>query len=254
MYSILKYIFLTATRDWLYVGLFLLLLAAFGISVVLAGTALVETNAMATSYIAGASRMILAIGMILFVCFHIRRSFDNKEVEFILSKSISRHKFIFAYLLGFSLVASIILALTIAPLFFIQLGGFGLFYWSLSLFLEIIILISFATLASLILRSAISAVLASLGFYIISRMMGFFVLTIKLPKSFADLSTADGIMKSLLKVLSVAFPRLDLFANSEWLIYGVTDFSNITLIIVQSLIYIPLMIFMSFYDFNNKQF
>jgi len=254
MYSIFKYIFLTAIRDWLYVGLFLLLLAAFGISIVLGGTALVERNPMTTSYIAGAGRMIFAIGMILFVCFHIRRSFDNKEVEFILSKSISRHKFIFAYLLGFSLVASIVLAIIIVPLFFIQSGGFGLFYWALSLFLEMIILISFATLASLILRSAISSVLASLGFYMISRMMGFFVLTIKLPESFRDLSTSDGVMKSLLKVLSVVFPRLDLFANSEWLVYGIVDFSNIKLIIIQSLIYIPLMIFMSFYDFNNKQF
>lgn len=254
MYSMLKYIFLTAIRDWLYVGLFLLLLAAFGISIVLGGTALVEQRPMTTAYIAGASRMIFAIGIVLFVCFHIRRSFDNKEVEFILSKSISRHKFIFAYLLGFSVVASIILAIIIVPLFFIQSGGIGLFYWALSLFLEMIILISFATLASLILRSAISAVLASLGFYMISRMMGFFVLTIKLPESVRDLSTSDGIMKSLLKALSVIFPRLDLFANSDWLVYGITDFYNIKLIIIQSLIYIPLMIFMSFYDFNNKQF
>ena len=84
--------------------------------------------------------------------------------------------------------------------------------------------------------------------------MGFFVLTIKLPESFRDLSTSDGVMKSSLKVLSVVFPRLDLFANSEWLVYGIVDFSNIKLIIIQSLIYIPLMIFMSFYDFNNKQF
>ncbi len=61
MKSILKYIMLTATRDRLYIGLFLTLMAAFSLSIFLGTTALVEKEEMATSYIAGSSRMILAI-------------------------------------------------------------------------------------------------------------------------------------------------------------------------------------------------
>lgn len=254
MNSILKYIILTAIRDRLYVGLFAILIAAFGISVFLGETALSERQQMTIVYIAGSCRMIFAIGMILFVCFHIRRSFDNKEVEFILSKSISRHKFIFTYLLGFVLVALMILVPIFIVMLIIVTNKIGLIFWALSILFEMLIIITFSILAALILKSAVSAVLASLGFYVISRMMGFFVLTIKIPESLADVNSVNRAMHTVLKILSFIFPRLDLFAKSDWLIYGISNYSSVMVVTIQSLIYIPLMISMAFYDFKRKQF
>lgn len=254
MKSILKYILLTAVRDRLYVGIFIILLAALGVSSIVGGTALVEQSEATMVYIAGSSRMIFIIGMILFVCFYVRRSFENREVEFVLSKPIARHNFILAYLLGFILVALLIIIPLVILLFFINANPLGLFYWGLSLLLESIIIIAFSLLAALILKSAVSAVMASLGFYVISRMMGFFVLTIKIPEQISDVATYDRFLKAVLKVISIVFPRLDLYGKSEWLIYGVINYSDIFIILGQSLIYIPLMIFMAFYDFNRKQF
>lgn len=254
MNPILKYILLTAIRDRLYVGLFIILIAAFGISAFLGETALTEKTQMAIAYTSGSCRMIFAVGMILFVCFHIRRSFDNKEVEFILSKAISRQKFIFNYLLGFILVALMILLPIIIVILIMGGSKSGLIFWALSLMFEMMIIITFSILAALILKSAVSAVLASLGFYIISRMMGFFVLTIKMPESVTDFNSLQRILSSFLKILSFIFPRLDLFTKSDWLIYGISDFSGIIIIGIQSLIYIPLLIFMAFFDFRRKQF
>jgi hypothetical protein len=254
MISILKYILLTAIRDRLYVGLFLTLLIAFGISFTLGSTTLTESSQTTIAYISGSSRMIFAIGIILFVSFYVRKSFDNREVEFILSKSISRHNFIVAYLLGFIIVSLLILLPLTIVLFFIGANKIGLIYWFLSIFFESLIIITFSLLAALVLSSAVSAVLASLGFYILSRMMGFFVLTVKIPDSISDVSTINLFLESTLKIISVAFPRLDLFTKSEWLIYGATNISEIYIIAAQSLIYIPLLTFMAFYDFNRKQF
>jgi ABC-type transport system involved in multi-copper enzyme maturation permease subunit len=255
MYSILKYILLTAVRDKLYVGLFIILLAAFGISSALGDSSLVESSQATIVYIAASSRMIFAVGMILFVCFYVRRSFENREVEFILSKSISRHNFIFAYLIGFILVALLIILPLTLLLLLLKTNKIGLFYWSLSLTFESLIIITFSLLAALILRSAVSSVLASLGFYVLSRMMGFFVLSIKIPQDASDFASTTRVMHVILKALSVIFPRLDLYCNSEWLIYGVsTDLTSVYIILAQSLIYIPLMMFMAFYDFNRKQF
>jgi ABC-type transport system involved in multi-copper enzyme maturation permease subunit len=254
MLSILKYILLTAIRDRLYVGLFVILLAAFGISCALGDASLVENSQATIAYIAGSSRMIFVIGMILFVCFYVRKSFENREVEFILSKPISRHRLIFAYLLGFVLVALLIIVPLAVLLFFMKANAIGLIYWSASLFFEALIIITFSLLAALILKSAVSAVLASIGFYILSRMMGFFVLTIKIPESASDFATTDRILHVVLKAISVVFPRLDLYSKSDWLIYGVSNFSDFYIVLGQSLIYIPLIIFMAFYDFNRKQF
>ena len=84
--------------------------------------------------------------------------------------------------------------------------------------------------------------------------MGFFVLTIQIPKNIYDFNTMDRFLKVTLKAISIVFPRLDLYGKSEWLIYGIVNSSDLYIILGQSLIYIPLMIFMAFYDFNRKQF
>jgi small neutral amino acid transporter SnatA (MarC family) len=94
--------------------------------------------------------------------------------------------------------------------------------------------------------------MASFGFYIISRLMGVFVLAINLPQ---DLTQAKNhFLDTSLKFLSALFPRLDLFGQSSWLTYGINDSSNLKIILLQSIIYIPLMIFMAFHDFKKKQF
>jgi len=251
---LIKYILLTAIRDRLYIGLFIALIAAFGISAILGSTSLVEANQMSIVYIAGSSRMIFVIGMILFTCFYVRRSFDNKEVEFILSKSISRHNFIFSYLIGFVLVSLLIFIPITIALLLAKANPIGLTFWLFSILCEILIIVSFGVLSSLILKNVISSILATLSFYILARMMAFFVLTIDLPDSYADFNSVQRFLKSSLKYLSFIFPRLDLFAKSDWLIYGINDYRGIIITTVQSLIYIPLMTFMSFFDFSKKQF
>ncbi|MBL6664787.1 MAG: hypothetical protein ISQ34_02980 [Rickettsiales bacterium] len=254
MKSILKYILLSAIRDKFYIGLLITLGASFGLSIFLGSSALVEQQQMTASFIAGSSRVILAIGMILFVCLNIHRAFENKEVEFIISKAISREKFILGYLLGFLLAASFIfIPLNIAVSIVVKANFYGLVIWSLSLFLELVILICFALLASLILKNSFSAIMASFGFYIISRMMGVFVLAISIPDD-VSLINKNNILQIILKILSAIFPRLDLFAQSKWLNYGFNNSLVLQIILVQSFIYIALMLFMSFHDFKKKQF
>ena len=208
---------------------------------------------MTTAFVAGSSRAILAIGMILFVCLNIGRAFENKEVEFIISKAISREKFVFGYLLGFFCSAILIfLPLILTIILTLKVNLFGMLIWSLSLLAEVLIVIAFALLSALILKNSLSAIMASFGFYIISRLMGMFVLAINLPQNLEE--AKNHLMASTLKILSAIFPRLDLFAQSAWLNYGIDNFSNLKIIFFQAIIYIPLMIFMAFHDFKKRQF
>jgi len=257
MKQIIKYILLTALRDWLYIGLLIILAGTLGISVLLGYSALSEESQMQTIYFAASSRVVIVCGILLFICFNIKRAFENKEIHFILSKPISRYSFVMAYWLGFNMVAMIL----IAPLFLVLMMHsavqmVGLAYWTLSLVLEILLISTFAIVASLILRSAVSSVLAAFSFYLLSRLMGFFVYAIKIPDDPLDIQIGSltGFMELVLKALSVIFPRLDIFTKSEWLIYNVTNFGDFSLIISQSLIYIPFMLLVAFFDFKRKQF
>jgi len=253
MKSILKYILKNGLRDRLYLGLLITLILSFSISIFLGSTVIVEQQQTTTAYIAGSSRAILTIGMILFVCLGVSRAFENKEVEFILSKSISREQFILGYLIGFFLSALLIFIPLIAAIAIIGKADLsGLIAWSATLLSEILIVISFALLASMILKNSFSAILASFAFYMISRLMGMFVMAIELPQDLA--AAKNHLLSFILKILSAVFPRLDLFAQSSWLSYGIKDFEGLKIIAIQSLIYIPLMIFMSFHDFKRKQF
>ena len=83
--------------------------------------------------------------------------------------------------------------------------------------------------------------------------MGMFVMAINIGDAIDLEKTKDSLGMGL-KILSVIFPRLDLFSQSSWAIYGIGDNSFLQIIFIQSIIYLPLMIFMAFHDFKKKQF
>lgn len=253
MLAIIKYILKNAVRDRLYIGILLSLIIAFAISIFLGSTMLVEQKQTATVFIAGSTRLILAIGMILFVCLSINRAFENKEVEFILAKAISRQKFVMSYFIGFVLTFLLVyLPVILAVYLFCKVNFIGYLFWSLTLILEIILIIAFAVLVSLILKNPLNSIMSTFSFYMISRLMGMFVSAIVIPD---NIEIAYRYwLPSALKMLSVIFPRLDLFAQSSWLINNNSYQSMITIIILQFVIYLLLLITMSFHDFKKKQF
>jgi ABC-type transport system involved in multi-copper enzyme maturation permease subunit len=255
MNAIIRYTLLTASRDWLFIGLCTMVLLAYGFALFVGNTALVEQTQMSMAYFAGSARMILVIGMIVFVCFHVRRAFENREVESILSKPISRTKFVIAYWLGFSLLAVLVTSPAIVILgLFNKPDYLGLLYWSVSMILEISIIMAFAILASLIMKSAVSSVMASFAFYLVSRLMGFFVVAIDNPTSLISTGKYTFILEGIMKTISTIIPRLDLFAKSEWLIYGTENQHDLWIFPAQSAIFIALMLSVAVFDFKRKQF
>jgi hypothetical protein len=256
--SIIRYTLLTAVRDLLFFGLFILVLCAIGVSFTLGGTALVEQEQMVLSYIAGSVRIILITGIVLFICFHVRRSFENKEIDLILSRPISRTSFMLSYWFGFTVLALMLTLPIIGVMAIITKSDpMGLAFWSFSLLCEIALISAFALVSSLIMQSAVTSALSTLGFYLLARMMGFFILTVKsMPASVSGdfESKITWLMEKGLQVVSVTFPRLDLFGKTSWLLYGLHDAPNLWIVPVQSLIFIPFLLSIAVFDFKRKQF
>jgi hypothetical protein len=247
MKMLFKFILLTALRDKLYLGLFVILCGVFGLSNLVGFSALSEEAQMQLVYFAFLSRLVIVCGMILFICFYINKSFENKEVEFILARPISRNTLILSYWCSFTLITLILLIPVTIVIILYNRSLIGLLWWIVSVVLELMLVSTFAITASLILSSAVMSVLATASFYFISRMMGFFVYSVSIPSNMYSLN-------AFLKILSSIFPRLDLFGKTEWLVYGAINTQDICVILLQSLIYVPLMLFVAFHDFNKKQF
>ena len=252
MYTNIRYILLTAMRDWLFWVLFLGVLCASSIAGLLGSTAFIEAQEMTITYAAGSSRVMLMLGLIVFVCFHIRTAFDTKEIDVILSRPISRGNLVVAYWLGFMLVAVILLLPIIAIIGLIgavSMKGFA--FWAASLLMEAGIVVSLALFSAFALRSAVTSVLGCMGLYVVSRMMVFFVMTAENPM-FNDIKYIW--LRFLLQGISSVMPRLDFFGKSEWLVYGLKSSAEWHLFVLQAVIFVPLLLVASILDFRRKQF
>jgi ABC-type transport system involved in multi-copper enzyme maturation permease subunit len=253
--NILKYIVLTAVKDWFFMALLIGLFAVFGISSLLGFTALNEEGAMQLVVFAGSTRLLLVCGITIFICFYIARSFENKEISFILSKSISREKFVFSYWLGFNLVSQMLLIpiVILILMFFGNVNIGGILQWFISMSFELAIMTGFSVAISLIIKSPVFSVLSTFGFYILSRMMGFFVNLMYVGSDSKMAGILVDISNGIFKGISSLVPRLDLFGQTTWLIYG-GDPKLLLIVLLQGLIYVPLLFMIAFYDFKKKQF
>jgi ABC-type transport system involved in multi-copper enzyme maturation permease subunit len=207
---------------------------------------------MALAFAGASARLILVIGLIVFACFHVRHAFDSREIDVMLSRPISRPQLVVAYWLGFSAVATLLALPTAAVIFMLKpMSDAGFISWGFSLLLETWFVVALALFASLALKSAVASVMASLGFYVLCRMIAFFVMT-------ADSITKQDLMlivtKYLLTVVSAILPRLDFFSKTEWLVYGMSSSLEWRLFLAQAVIFIPLLLLAAIIDFKRKQF
>lgn len=254
MLTNIRYILLTALRDKLFLALVLGVVAAAGISRVLGGTALIEAQEMALAFASASSRVIVMMGLIVFVCFHIRQAFDTREIDVFLSRPITRTNLVFSYWLGFSFVAVLLGLLVGVVLAFMgvkSLPGFA--FWLTSLLLEGMLVVAIALFAAFTLKSAVSSVMASMGFYVLARMMGYFMITTESAMLFR-IPELNYALTGALKIISIFIPRLDFFSKSEWLNYGVADAAGQALFAWQALVFIPVLLLAAMIDFRRKQF
>lgn len=253
IHPIIRFVLLTAMRDRLFAVLILILFMSIGIASGLAKTSMIEQHEMALSFSSAIARLLLAVGLIVFVCFHIRQSFDSKEIDVMLSRPISRARLIIGYWLGFSVVATVLVAVNLGVLSLlgpISMPGFAA--WGGSLLLEMWLVVAIALFTSVTLRSAVSSVLASLVFYVAGRMMGFFLATIHARFVFES-AWLNAITKYVIEGVSIITPRLDLYGKSGWLIYG-PESVDWAFFAAQSVTFIPFLLCLTVVDFNRRQF
>lgn len=254
MLTNIRYILLTALRDFLFLGLLVFTVTAVAISATLGGTAMVEKEAMTLAFSGASARMILIFGLTVFVAFHIRQAFDQKEIDVLLSRPMSRFQIMLSYWMGFSCVSFLLALVTVAILSFLPILSLeGFFWWGLSLLLESWLMVAIVLFASFALSSAVTSVMAAMGLYIGGRMMAFFIATSDSHMVFHE-QWVNAITSFIINTVSIIMPRLDLFTQSEWLVYGLKRPEDVTFAIVQAIIYIPLLLAAATIDFKRKEF
>lgn len=250
-----RYIVLTAVRDRLMAGLSLALLAAVLIAAFLGEATVMEGPRTALTFAGFSTRLILVAGLILFVCFHVQRSFENREVDLMLSRPVSRTQYVLITWAGFSgvalfmaLIAVVLLPLAGRP----PAGALGL--WAASLLLEALLVVAVALFFSLSLRSAVAAAMASFGFYLAARMTGFLLGVVQADWNATATAALGSVIAKAIYVVGLALPRLDLFGQTWWLSYGDTQGDALVTLLAQAGVYLPLLLGAAVFDFRRRRF
>ncbi|MDE2336115.1 MAG: hypothetical protein KGL10_02270, partial [Alphaproteobacteria bacterium] len=215
---LVKYVLTAALRDRLMVTLALMILTGAALAVFMGSASVAEGASFALVFGSGSLRFLGVTGLVLFCCFYIRRAFENKEVEFLLSRPVSRLSFLVSHALAFSLLAFLVAAMVTVVVGVIWRPDMaGLLVWGASLAAEFAMMAVAALFFSMVLSSAAGSALATLGLYALSRMTG----TLLGVLGQAPANWFYAVIGSVMKLISMVTPRLDMMGQTTWLVYGV---------------------------------
>lgn len=215
---LVKFVLTAALRDKLMITLLTMIACGGALAVFLGGASITEKESFALVFGSAGLRFLGVIGVVLFCCFYVRRSFETKEVEFLLSRPISRLTFLFSHAAAFMLLALLVTAVVVAVVFVLgKPDRGGLVAWGVSIGIENMIMAVSSLFFSMVLSSASGSALATLGLYVLSRLIGTLLGIAALPPQ----KTLYAILDNAMDVISILIPRLDMMGQTSWLVYGV---------------------------------
>lgn len=249
---LVKYILAAAIKDRLFLGFFGMLAVGISLSLFFGSSIITEKDQFSLVFAAGGLRLVGVMTLILFIIFYMRRSFDTRDVEYMLSKPVSRLQFLIAHLLAFMVLAAVLTVLITTTVFLMPLNipVDGIVLWSVSIFTELAIIAAVSLFFALVLSSAVTASMMVICFYVLSRLIGSIlaVMANSLESGFM------ALMEKIMLVISVFIPRLDLVGQTSWLLYGAENSIDFGFIALQGGIFCGLFFAAAFFDLTRRQF
>lgn len=248
---LVSYVLSAAIKDkifWLFV---VLVGVVTSLSLFFGSSAMSEQDQFSVVFMAGSLRFTGILTLILFVIFYFRRSFENRDVDYLFSRPISRLQYLMAHFLAFVLLSLFVGIVTTIALGFLSDPMFSsaVFFWGVTYITELIVLSTVAMFFGIALSSAVTATLATIGFYVLARLIGDILGILQ-----------DGIAGSVMNILShvmsfvsMLIPRLDMLGQSSWLVYGLAD-TDLTRIFLQMIVFTCLILSAAYLDLKRRQF
>lgn len=253
--SLVRYVLKGALRDKVYLAVLIGMVVGVSLSIFSASAALTEQDQFSLVFMAAGLRLLGLAGLVLFVVFFVRRSFDARDVEYLLTRPISRFSFVFSHSFAFTILAlGIALALSIGVVSFAtDMGQFsGSMLWATGVIFEYIIMANLAFFFAMVLSSPVAAGLATAGFYVLGRLMGQILGVIYFPTG--DIPGFQ-LLAALMKMISMITPRFDLMAQTSWLLYGTDQLmQNYALVIGGGGVFLALVITATVIDLVRREF
>ncbi len=248
-----RYVLLVAWRTGFFSSFILLFSGLLGLSMFVGLLAITEQTELQLSLLAASLRLLSVYFLSVWLITHVLREFDDKSLFLLLALPIPRQGYLLGKCLGASGLALLCVGLSCLALLLYSDAWYSVMLWGITFACELFIMSTVSLLCALSFRHTTLALTASLGFYVLARsMQGFLNLGEHLlnPSS----SGLDQGISGFLNLLALLLPSLDRFSNTAWLIYQPGSMNELFGVLLQTGVYVLLLLGVGFIDLARKNF
>lgn len=247
--SVAHYVLVEALRSglpWLALGAALAVLALAGfLSQVAITEAAALQAAVAGALLRGCAVFLLAAHVVASVI----REANDKGLELALALPVSRPAYYLGKLLGF-VCTGVALACWFALPLLLWSRSADLAAWWLTLCAEAALVAAAALFFASALQQVVGAIAATAGLYLLARAMPAIQAIASGP--LAEESATSTMLRGTADLLSLLLPRLDLVAQSEWLLYGAPPALQLAQALLGLGIFGLLLVAAGLFDFSRR--
>lgn len=250
--TIARYTFVEAIKNRLFVLMIAGLVCIFGITLFLGELAITETREVQVSIMGYIARLFAVFITSLFVITTLVREFNDKTIEFIIALPVPRYAYFFGKFFGFAFLSVFVSIIVSFPVFFYTEFIQGML-WCTSLVCELFIVVALCLLCLFTLGQVTTAFFTVMAFYILARSIGTIQLISQSP-ILESTNVSQLFMNQLLDLIAFVIPDFGNFTQSEWLVYHTGNTDGLSMIAIQTLIYIFLLSSAALFDLYRKEF
>ncbi len=254
IWPLFRYILMAAGRDRFVWGLLGVLAITVSLSNFFGASVITEQNEFASTFAAFGFRLFGVTCVVMFIGTYIRRCFENRDIDFLLSRPIGRMQFVFTHAAAFSTLAILTALVMGGTILGLEKHGAeaGFYLWWVSIMVEFLIMANVAMFFAFVITSSTACLLAIFSFYLLCRLMGD-ILGIMQNHS-VELQGKYLAMSKIMEAISMFIPRLDLMGQTKWLIYGPSSEITYAFLLGQGAVFASLIIAATAIDMHRRQF
>ncbi len=248
--AIARFTLLEATRSRLSWLVLSAVTVVFLASFLVRELAITDSQRIQLAFLATLLRITSALLTAAFIISSLQREFNDKVPALVLAMDVPRSHFVLGKVAGLSLVAMLVAFTCSLPLALLA-PPVVWSYWVTSLMMEAWMIAAVSLFCGISLRSVTGGLLFTVSFYVLAKSLAAIQLISHSSLNAAALS--HRYMTGLLDALALLLPRLDQFAQTSWLVDGLSaNLVALPGLALQTLIFVALVTSATMFDLYRK--
>jgi hypothetical protein len=224
--------------------------AALGVAAFLSQVAITEAAQVQAAIISAVLRLCAVFLLTSFVVSSMVREFADKGVELLLSQPMPRWAYLFGKYAGYASTAVGVAFISSLPLLLVAPGE-RVLAWGTSLAAELLVVAAVSLFCVLSLSHVVAAMAAVAGFYVLSRAMD--GIQIIATSGGPPDGLADRVSAGVVDALALVLPSFGRMTEAAWLTDTIPA-GAVTMALVQSALYVSLILAASLFDLHRQNF